>query len=209
MSEQQIDSSRISRMEATQAETKAAVSSIASSVESLAKTVGIVAEKTDSLTSHVARLEAGQGRIPLGTIIGLTSTFIALLGVSLTAVIVVGSMALQPVRESVEELQATRQTTVEQLLPSLSSDLADLRARVNESETELNLVWEDPNIGLFPLAIERGRMLERTERHERLLLDRHSDSDDAQDARIEAIFRELEELRRYLYSDESENTGAE
>ncbi|MEM8756891.1 MAG: hypothetical protein AAGF47_03820 [Planctomycetota bacterium] len=157
-----------------------------------------VARRFDEFVDVVRRLEANQGRVSIAPLITVAGVFVALLAVSLTAITIVGAMALNPIRDKLGELETSRKTTVEQLLPDLSANLADLKARVDENETELGIVWGDPDIGLFQAAPWRGAIQERIERHDEQLKIRRSDEDLAQNARLEAIERDLREIARLV-----------
>lgn len=121
-----------------------------SSIDSIATTLSTVVDKTDQLTTHVSRLEAGQGKIPTATIFATLSTLIAGFGLILV-------LTLNPIQSQIAELETSNKTTIEEHVPNLAADMANLKARVSENETELMTLWTDPHVGAFHSAVWRGR----------------------------------------------------
>jgi outer membrane murein-binding lipoprotein Lpp len=143
MSDTPSSDDRLNRLEIT-------MGKAVSSIETLAQTMATVVDKTDQLTSHVSRLEAGQGKIPTGTIFATLSTLISGFGLVLF-------LTLGPLNAKVDELETSNRTTIEEHVPNLASDMANLKARMQESEAKTGILFTDPTVGVLSNALWRGQ----------------------------------------------------
>ena len=173
------------------AQLKGEVHSIHTTLDRVGTTIDRMGTQMQELAGLVSRLDASQGRVPVGTIFGSAGFVAAIMAV-------IGTLTINPVRTELAELQTTNKNMVEQFVPSLTETLGILKEANREGEAERSLFWEQT----FERLYEDGRRDETLDQHDRLLVSlqediktRRSDSDDAQDVRLDAIQRELD--RRY------------
>lgn len=172
---------RIARLEAD-------VSSVASSVDKLVAHVGALGDKISTIGDKVSSLDASQGRVPVGTIFGSVS-------LGITFVTIVGALSLNPIKAQVDALEVARKNTVENYIPGLTERIATLTAENAESEREREAFWD-----LHHSFLEwKGGIDVLTREHELKLLNRVSDDDPAQNARLDAMERELDRREPYVF----------
>lgn len=173
---------------------------LTSDVGSLSRSVDRLIDKTDELIGRVEKTSASAGRVPTGTIISVVSVFVAILGFVSATIVIIGSMALDPVKQQVSGLQNDRKATVEQLLPNLASSQADIIARVRENETELNLQWAQT----FEQLYRNGYNQKSIEIMEEKLAQRISDHDGAQNAEIDHLKQYVAQLAELITSGQED-----
>lgn len=173
----------VAKLHGEVAQNRADVRGLTSAVSMLSNDVRDVVKSVGDVTRTVAGLEAKTNTLPITPLIGFGAGVVGLLGIGLSAITVIGALALEPTQHAVAELKESRRDMVETSMPQIREAISRLVVRVDENDKEL----DTKQAMLFDRLRWEGRIEAGVDSHAKQLETRTSRQDGRQDAEIRAL----------------------